>query len=205
MAINIITGRPGSGKTYILANLGMKFLQQGKKVYANFKLNYEGKNLIYWTKPSELTKIEQGIILMDEAQIYFNSRKWEDLDEQLQYKLQQHRKDGLDIWGTTQHEARIDVLMRELVSSFFVCKKIFGSKEGAKKPWGLILMSHYYPEEMKSIKKSNSFFDIDFIWIQKKVCNFYNTKEKIRPEEKPTLTHHEKFCPTCNAIKTTHT
>jgi len=175
--INIITGRPGSGKTYALTRIALDELKKGKQVYSNYFIRWEGDNLHPWKNSAELSAIKQGVIIMDEAQIYFNSRKWDSLDENLQYKLQQHRKDGLDIWGTVQHESRLDVVMRELVSRFFRCSKLIGSGEGSKTPWGVIKMLEYNPEDMQ--KKAKEGIDRKWFFIKKEFCDAYDTLEKI--------------------------
>lgn len=199
--INIITGRPGSGKTYILTRIALEQLKMGKDVYANYKINWEGDNLHYWDSSMELSAISKGVIIMDEAQVYFNSRKWEALDEKLQYKLQQHRKDGLDIWGTVQHESRLDVVMRELVSRFFHCTKVFGSSENAKKPWGFIRMAEYLTEDMKREKRRH----IDARWyaIKKEYCESYDTLAKIENKisEDNIIAVYFKVCPHCGSKK----
>lgn len=201
MAINILTGKPGNGKTYVLAYRAKEWLDKGLDVYSNFKLNYTGNNLHYWENPKDLTGIEKGIIVMDEAHVYFNSRDWTNLDKNLQRKLQQHRKDGLHIWGTVQNEARLDVIVRELVNSYFVCHKIIGSGESAKKPWGVIKVHQYYPEDIGKREKISP-FSSEWFFIRSAVCNFYDTLAKIDLEE-PTdeITVRYKVCPHCQHKK----
>lgn len=130
--INIITGKPGMGKTYALVKIALRALKNGRDVYSNFhidftSLNLKSKNslgkLYFWKDVSDLMSIRHGEILMDEAQIYLNSRKWSSLPPELMYKLQQHRKQGLNIWGAVQNIKRIDTVCRELVNSVFVVKR----------------------------------------------------------------------------------
>jgi len=185
VAIKIITGLPGSGKTYVLAKIAKQYLEEGRNVYSNFWLDWNEKNLKYWTKLDDLTNIQDGVILMDEAQVYFNSRSWSELDTKFQYKLQQHRKDGLDIWGTVQHEARIDVVMRELISEFYKCHRIIGSKEDTKYPWGMIWVSSFYPEDLKAKTKTSNWNRI--VFINKAICAFYNTLKKIEIPEQENI------------------
>jgi len=82
-------------------------------------------NLTYWRELNDLRKFKRGIIIIDEGQIFFNSRNWENLPLEIQYKLQLHRHDGLDIYLTTQNINRIDVIVRELVQEFYKMEKIF--------------------------------------------------------------------------------
>lgn len=113
------TGRPGTGKTYNLTRNALKYLKAGEEVYSNYKIFYKGKNLHYWKDPRDLLNLKSGIILMDEAHVYFNSRKWKILPEEFLRLLAQHRKKGLHIEGTVQHVNRLDVVMRELIDFWY--------------------------------------------------------------------------------------
>jgi len=200
--INILTGRPGQGKTYVLARKAYDFLHKGVQVYSNIKLAYEGDNLSYWHDPEQLTDLKNGIIIMDEAHVYFNSREWQDMSKDTQRKLQQHRKDGLHIWGTVQHEARIDVVFRELVSGFYLCSKILGSSEDSKRIFGLIRVAQFFPEDMKSKNKVENF--VEWFFIRKKYVEFYDTLAKIEPPKKSGLKHTLEFCEVCGYEKIKH-
>ena len=174
--ISIITGKPGTGKTYNLARLAHKFIHEGKDVYSNFYINFDQydqerqntkfnrlrrflKTLIskylgiklrenkigkiyFWTKIEDFLNVRGGEILIDECQIYFNSRGWKNLPLPLQYKFQQHRKHikrdengnviSLNIWGAVQNVKRIDTVIRELVNDIYLMKKagpLFISKQ----------------------------------------------------------------------------
>jgi len=146
MSITMHTGRPGTGKTYNLVREAIKLLNGGEKVWSNFFIKWEGykekrtiikkilyflrikkqwneypkSNLQFWTTLPDLYKIQQGTILMDEAHVYFNSRRWKDLPEEMERKLAQHRKEGLHIIGTVQAIGRLDVVFRELIDFWFV-------------------------------------------------------------------------------------
>jgi len=143
--ISIFTGRPGTGKTYSLVRFAyLKILKEQADIYSNFHIDFSdlekrdkvkpdtyNSHLHFWTKLVDFVKIKQGIILIDEAQIYFNSRKWQKFPEEVQYKFQQHRKGGrkfndhgLDIVGAVQNVKRIDTVVRELVNTVLDVRKI---------------------------------------------------------------------------------
>jgi len=203
--ISIITGRPGSGKTYILAKKAKEFLKQGLQVYANFHLNYQGDNLHYFHEFTDLLSVKNGIIIIDEAQIYLNCRLWDRLDPQFQYKLQQHRKHGLDIWGAVQHINRIDVVMRELVAKYYEVKKLGPSeKPGGELPsriWGLFIMREYDP--LDATKKRRSAFGTALILMKREICEFYDTMKDLgfKEAEEDVISVKMKVCPKCGARK----
>lgn len=176
--INIIVGKPGQGKTYLLTRLAVKFLKLGRVVYSNYFIDLEklksfgivpeDSKIVYWISISELVNIKSGVILMDECQVYFNSRNWKNLPERLQYKLQQHRKHGLDIWGAVQNLKRIDTIVRELVSWVYKTKKIFN----------IFILNQFDPEDIdKQTRKSVSFPKIYF--LNKKIADCYDTLQEI--------------------------
>lgn len=141
--INIITGKPGSGKTLYLTMIAFEYYREGFPVYSNFYINEkEFKKMLkrgdtagtitFFTDPEEFININGGLIVIDEIQLYFNSASWRNLPLRLQYKFQLHRhnigktKDGkrlpLDIWGTVQNVKRADLRIRELVNEIHHCK-----------------------------------------------------------------------------------
>jgi len=199
--IEIYTGLPGSGKTYVMTRRILEALKNKRHVYCNYKIFSDSEYLHQWNSTEDIEKISNGLIAIDEVQIYFNSRKWGDLSETIQYKLQQHRKDGLDIIGTTQHESRVDIVMRQLVSKFYQCSKLIGSNENSKKPWGIIKISEFWPEDMKGINKVSSYTEFNF--IKKEFCNAYDTNLKFEPEIKE-LKHKVAICRECGFEKITH-
>jgi len=188
MAIHCITGLPGKGKTYYMSHLAERFLKQGRMIYANYHLNVppEMEHLVhYWSNIYEINAFDEGVILMDEAQRYFNSRQWGLLSEDTEIKLQQHRKNGLDIYATTQHYTRLDVTLRILVHKFYVCTRF----------WKIIRIQEFYLEAMDKANTSGenpSAIWTDFILQRKKIYRFYDTNELV-PKGKPApLIHKER-------------
>lgn len=157
--IYAFTGRTGSGKTFLMVRQAFsawlsgvdiysntalffdnqftiieKFLLFFKKLFSKLNPSYEvtypvrGK-IVYFRDIDEITHVQNGIILFDEAQVLFSSRQWDSLSYEFQYKLQQHRKHNLDMYCTTQSILSIDVTYRRLVQSWFYqrCRFRLGS------------------------------------------------------------------------------
>jgi len=210
--INIITGKPGTGKTYNLVRLAHIFIQSGRDVYSNFYINYDEydkkrrKTLLnrfryflrmfctrrlgfkfrpkhlgtiyFWENLEDLIDIRGGEILIDECQIYFNSREWKKLPVRLQYKFQQHRKHikrdeqgkiiNLNIWGAVQNVRRIDTVVRELVNNVFVLKKA-----------GPIFLAKQYDIEDID-RERRTCYSREFFLFNKTLAKSYDTFEEIQ-------------------------
>jgi len=164
--IYLFVGKPGSGKTYTLVYYCYKFFKEGKKIYSNFFIDLPG--VIYFKNFQDILDVENAVILIDEAQIYLNSRKWDILPEDFQYKLQQHRKDGIDIYATTQHESRLDTIFREIVGRFFVVHNFFNL---------FFWLTEFSPNEMKRNLKTIE--SVRIIPFKKKIASLYDTLKKI--------------------------
>lgn len=137
MSINLITGRPGSGKTFCATQLILHYLSYGHDVYTNIDLKFEGKiahlapgyNRVH--RREEILLLRKGIIILDEGQIWFNSRNWAAMSEDMQMKFQQHRHDDLHVWILTQNAKRIDLVVRELIVRYARTTKLWGIRV----PW----------------------------------------------------------------------
>jgi len=166
MSIRMYTGRPGTGKTYLLTRDVLKELKKGTKVYSNYKIQGDWPTLKYWKRLDDLYKLEDGIIVMDEAHVYMRSRKWESLPEEMERKLAQHRKDGLHIWGTVQAVERIDKIFRELIDYWYVCEST----------WFFFIRWEFDidQDKMKKYPLSKRYY-----LKRKKIYDSYDTLEKI--------------------------
>jgi len=195
--ITLVTGLPGAGKTYFAVREMVQALKEGRDVYTNIPCKIEGVK--YWKKLKNLLYLKKGLIVMDEAQVYLNSRKWDTLPEWVQYKLQQHRKQGLDILAITQSINRIDTVMRELIGDYKKCTKFFlGSKESAPKPWGLIFIKSYTDHTEKEK------LGTDMIAIDKETCDLYASYDEVEEDDKKELRHDEFICSDCGFKKVVH-
>jgi len=213
--ISIYTGRPGEGKTYVMTAKALDALRAGRHVWANYRLNDEviekngwAKQITYYSELRDLYKAEEGLILMDEVHVYLNSRRWDRLPAEFERKLQQHRKDGLDIIGSAQSIDRVDKVFRELVHAFYRCFKVMGSNGSDKlaAPWGLIAVFRYKPEDVtKDEAKRQSISFPDFFSIKKEVAHFYDSFAKVSdPKEYVKLEHIDKMCEVCGFKKCVH-
>ncbi len=99
----------------------------------------------------EFPSINKGVIIMDEGHIWVNSREYTDLPPEFHYKVAQHRKDGLDIYIISQHEARIDKVIRELVNDVINLHKFpDGPRSGFFFWWNIYDIGQLDKEDKKS-------------------------------------------------------
>lgn len=201
------TGKPRAGKTHELVrdiNSRMKKekdlflwanrplattldLDCGKNRITVFDRLEELNNLVDWM---DLHEIRNCIIAIDEAQAYINARKWDELSEEIQYLMQTHGHYGIDVYLTTQHESRIDVLVRQLIHYLwrFRSYKLFG--------WMLIIGSELDTDTMD---KDEKVVLRRRYWLRSPWDPIlYDTHAKIDfPARKDSVVHVYKKCTSC--------
>lgn len=128
------------GKTLYAVRLVEKFCRRGYFVVSNIEMKFPAnaprwaKNYRYIAGDMLMDEIPRlrvpegypGIkLVIDEVQIFLNSRKWDSLPIETQMFLQQHRKRGIDVHGFLQSVRRADVVLRELVQVFYELERVF--------------------------------------------------------------------------------
>ena len=181
-----ITGKPGFGKTYTLTKFCIEHLQKFEKpVFSNVKINVQGfKNLkgdlYFWSELKQFKEIYDGLIIMDEAQTYFNAHRWKEMTEEDEIKLQQHRHHGLDIIGAVQDFNSTNTTLRRLTQEIIIVHKFFK----------FFISKQYEPQDYdlktkKSLKTKIYKFD-------KKIANAYDTTE-LRKKRQTDLSQFKKM------------
>jgi zona occludens toxin len=136
MAIQLITGTPGAGKTLYTLVLVEKLRQEsGRDVYyqgiADLKLPWiEFEHQHEWHKLPD-----KSIIVMDEAQRAFRPRAAVMKVPEHVEALETHRHRGIDIFIITQHPTLIEVNVRRLVETHRHIMRKFGSKWATVHEW----------------------------------------------------------------------
>jgi len=225
MSITIFSGKPGSGKSLKLADtiVGLLARNEGWKkktgvirpVLTNIKVSEEVKALYpgfiqEWTEPEMLVKQTQCDIIWDEIATHLDSTQWANVPLDLKRFLQQHRKRGIDIYGTTQSFGMVDISMRRLVDSVYVCSKIFGSrnpsptKPEVKHIWGLIWLTEIDANTADDDKPKK--IGWDWLVINRNLVDVYDTLQEIPVGQYPPLRHIERHCidPNCEYHRVIH-
>jgi len=223
--ITIYSGKPGSGKSLKLADVASSILARNKRWYNStgirrqvvsnikfsswFEKEYEGF-IEYWSEPAELVLLKDKDIIYDEIATHLDSTQWQNTPLEVKRFLQQHRKRGIDIYGSTQNFGMVDISMRRLTDILHVCKKVMGSRNPAptkpevKHVWGIVWITQVEPESYDSAEPVVE--GHDWVIITKKLIGVYDTKQEIQFGEQPALKHIERKCekPWCGHVKTVH-
>lgn len=145
MAIRIIFGKPGSGKSlygtyriidelrsssrHIVTNLPLRLDRLNEYLQERFPSEnlacvsrislLEDDELKLFYKYRGLEGGPEGVAyFLDEAQIPFNARDWANCDRSVFHYLTQHRKKGDDVWAFTQSPGNLDKQFRSLAQEF---------------------------------------------------------------------------------------
>lgn len=152
--ISLTYGRPGEGKTYAITADIIEALKQGRTVYANFMLNWDGfdqredffsllagmlgikrryykflnKNFHYIAVDenfhNNLQKLTDCIVVLDEGYVAFDSYEMAKLSLLKRQNVLHTRHFDRSIWITSQRPTNIHVVFRGNVNWFYKCTKI---------------------------------------------------------------------------------
>jgi len=168
----------------------------------------------YWADLNEIVQQRDADVIIDEIATYFNARQWELLSIEASRWLAQHRKFGVDIYGTAQDFAQADKAFRRLTSNLLYLTKLAGSRDisptrsDPKLVWGIVLVQTLDPvryDEEKSKFTSVGFFP-RIMLITKRKVSVFDTRAEVKMSKHPPLKHIERFCelPDCPFHKTVH-
>lgn len=226
--IVIFTGLPGSGKSYKLGRTVVDILYKNRRYFQRtgqrrmLWTNLALGNRIatefagffeYWTDLRQLTPLRDCDVVIDEVATYFDARLWETLSLEMRRWLSQHRKFGIDIYGTSQDFAQVDKAFRRLTSDLLYLTKIIGSRDisSTRSPpkfiWGFSLIRHLDPtkyDEMKS-KFANTGIP-NIMLISRSGTELFDTRAEVHLSSALPLKHLKKACelPDCSFEKIVH-
>lgn len=118
----------GMGKTMIMTYLhAIPALEAGVKVVSDYKLNWKGPNLTYFT-PEEFDEVcmtwRNCIVLIDEIGVILDSREFKDEGSNTRKFFQYHRKHHVEIVSSTQHISQVAKTSKNLVTDWYICSDI---------------------------------------------------------------------------------
>lgn len=187
-------------------------------VHTNLKLTEEVEAefpefIVYWTELKQLTPLRDCDVVIDEVATYFDARLWETLSLEMRRWLSQHRKFGIEIYGTSQDFAQVDKAFRRLTSGLLYITKIAGSRDiSATRPnptwiWGISIVRELDPtkyDEQKSKFEANGI--PNFMLINRKGTEIFDTRAEVMLSSALPLKHIDKECEKvgCSFKKTVH-
>lgn len=227
--IVVFTGLPGAGKSLKLASTVIDVLYRNRKyfektgivrpLYTNLQMSQTVKDefsgyIFEWTQLKELIKLRDCDVVIDEIATYFDARHWEHMSLEMRRWLAQHRKFGVEIYGTAQDFAQADKAFRRLTSDLLYLTKVIGSRDiSPTKPvpriiWGIVLIQTLDPvryDEEKS--KFNSSGGIPrFMFITRERASIFDTRAEVKPSSSLPREHIIYTCEldSCSFHKIVH-
>jgi len=227
--IVVISGLPGAGKSLKLARTVLQVLERNRKwekksgvkrlLYTNLKLapwvmEEFSEYVREWEDTQELTRLRNVDVIWDEFATAMDATQWQNMSLELKRWLQQHRKFGIEIYGTTQDFAQVDKSFRRLVSDLIHVTKLIGSRDKSntmpdvKTIWGLCTVRTLDPQKYDEAKSKfeNTGMLPQFMWISRKDIEVYDTTAEVKVGHYPPLRHIARECELagCDHVKTIH-
>lgn len=156
MTVSILYGQPGTGKTTAATQKAIDYASAGRKVYANYPIDFAPitkrkssklSNASCWVIPdrptrADLDALEGGmesedtcaLLIIDESGLWLNTRSWSSDKSRMDVIdwLTQSRKRGFDVLLIAQHPNMLDKQVRDgCIELFGRCRnmskvKVFG-------------------------------------------------------------------------------
>lgn len=194
--IEIFQGRIGGGKTYSAMLRMASHLAKGGHVYTNIEFSPDGLLQLVRKSFGMIVTLEQVhvlteeqipnfqrhisagemnlpvLVVIDEAQLWFNSRDWNKQSKEMLTFLTQSRKVSVDVIFITQAVSNIDKQFRVL------CQYVWAFKDIQKWfPWFPIpsILKLQFDQDMQFLLKWY------FVRKTKLVFDSYNTRALLRP------------------------
>lgn len=169
-------GRPGSGKTYTLTERAIQQARRGRQVFANYCIDEPN---CWQFRPSDLLDLPPGVIVIDEAHLWFPARMALKLPPSWLAMLSQTRKNGWDLYWSAQHENRVDRVLRDVSNWMWLC-------DGWFKRQGHPLFFEAKCYEPEKFRKNKGWNRRTFKLFDQKIANAYDTYERLEVAEHAT-------------------
>lgn len=222
MAKTIYSGLEDSGKSLMLATVAGKLVERNayfkkhfpqlpaRPIVSNLQFQQHfvdyalelGVPIRYWKDLAELPLLSECDLIIDEVGAYFDSRTFKDLPLDIRLWLAQASKLGVDIYGSAQDFAQVDITFRRLTTSLNHITKIVGSprpsatRPPVKRIWGVCTVRELdpvgYNEETKKFGNRGVIPRVFF--IRKEYCEIFDTNRRIEKTEPPPYKHVVRPC-----------
>jgi len=138
-------------------------------VYTNYAVSHPN---VYMFAPEQLMDLPPGLVVIDEAHLWFPARMAMRLPMSWLAEMSQTRKNGWDLLWAAQHEKRMDSAIRDVTSWMWLCRS-WGSHNGhpilfTSASWE----PEYFRRPDKRYTRTVSIF-------RRRVAESYNTFERL--------------------------
>jgi len=178
-----------------------------REVWTNLKLStavearYQDY-IRYWTDLRQLTKLRDVDVIIDEVATYFDARLWETLSLEMRRWLAQHRKFGIEIYGTSQDFAQVDKAFRRLTSDLLYLTKLVGTRDisptrpAPKYVFVVSLVRELDPTiyDEQISKFASGGVVPHFMFITRKDVEIFDTRAEVKLSNALPLKHIERVC-----------
>lgn len=169
MAIEGLIGRPGSGKSYELTRRALAAANRDRLVFANYAIKHP--NIFYFT-PDQLLDLPPGLVVIDEAHLWFPARMALKLPMSWLSGMSQTRKKGWDLLWAAQHETRIDRAIRDVTEWMHLCSAWFSYDDHP-------VLFAYRTYEPEYFRRDGKVMGRGYNLFSKRVAEAYNTHESL--------------------------
>lgn len=170
MAIEGLIGRPGAGKTYELTRRALREADRDRMVFSNYPIVHPN---VWLFTPDQLMDLPPGLVVIDEAHLWFPARMALKLPMSWLAGMSQTRKNGWDLIWAAQHENRVDRVVRDVTSWMHLSSAWFG---GEGKPPVVFATTCWEPETFRRPKKQRS---RSWSLFSQRVASSYDTHGRI--------------------------
>lgn len=168
--VTCFEGMPGSGKTYGLAEVGLREMRAGREVWSNEGFDLAGSKI--FSSFDDFMAIPNGAtVCWDELPLYVNSRKWAEFPDGLLYRMTQIRKDGLRLYYSAIDSSMVDANMRRVTFWWWKCQSITSR----------FMVRRLYPHETFR-KKDARQMRTEWVRVRPAVADAYDTMSKVAVE-----------------------
>lgn len=169
MAIEGLIGRPGSGKSYELTRRVLFAADRDRLVFTNYAVAHPN---VYYFTPDQLLDLPPGLVVIDEAHLWFPARMSLKLPMSWLSGMSQTRKRGWDMLYAAQHESRLDRVIRDVTSWMHLARAWGGGDNHPR--WFT-----YRTWEPEFFRRPDRVMARGFHFYSQRVADAYNTHETL--------------------------
>lgn len=169
MGVECLIGRPGSGKSYELTRRVLAEADRDRLVFTNYAVKHPN---VYMFTPDQLLDLPPGLVVIDEAHLWFPARMSLRLPMSWLAGVSQTRKKGWDVLLAAQHETRLDRALRDVCSWMWLCRA-WGEYNGHP----ILFTSRSWEPEF--FRRPDRAYTRTAHFFSRRVAESYNTHEAL--------------------------